>query len=223
MTRIGLFVTLIYVGGICLLRWDDLPELQTMPLNEFADFLSGIFGPLTFFWLILGYMQQQKELQQNTKALEMQAEELKHSVEQHKELVKTTQLQVETDRQSLEFEKVKHFQESLPVMTLSKTRWNSKQMNNKIKYSFEIKNSGAAATGISFKTEPYIERIEEFPKTQLLENGEQIKISWETNEQFPPPETISLTVLFSDLNANSHQKTFLLHKDSEAHYNISNI
>jgi Fe2+ transport system protein B len=57
-----------------------------MPLNNLGDFLAGVFGPLAIFWLILGFLQQGKELQQNTEALEMQADELKKSVNQEKNL-----------------------------------------------------------------------------------------------------------------------------------------
>jgi hypothetical protein len=35
-------------------------------------FLRCIFAPIAFFWLILGYIQQGKQLDQNTKALEQQ-------------------------------------------------------------------------------------------------------------------------------------------------------
>ncbi len=35
-------------------------------LNALGDFLAGIFAPVAFFWLILGYVQQGKRLDQNT-------------------------------------------------------------------------------------------------------------------------------------------------------------
>jgi hypothetical protein len=63
-------------------------------LNEFGDFLAGIFAPVAFFWLILGYVQQGKQLDQNTKALEqqeralqLQIDEMKENVEQQKNIV----------------------------------------------------------------------------------------------------------------------------------------
>lgn len=58
-----------------------------------GDFLAGIFAPVAFLWLILGYIQQGKQLEQNTRALEqqeqalqLQIEEMRESVRQQKEL-----------------------------------------------------------------------------------------------------------------------------------------
>jgi hypothetical protein len=62
---------------------------KAMELNELGDFLAGSFSPLAFLFLYLGYKQQGTELKQNTNALKLQAEELKNSVEQQTELVKT--------------------------------------------------------------------------------------------------------------------------------------
>ncbi|MDC4990929.1 hypothetical protein OHW12_15595 [Acinetobacter baumannii] len=55
--------------------------------NELGDFLAGVFAPLAFLFLYLGYKQQGFELQQNTQALNLQAAELKNSVEQQRLLV----------------------------------------------------------------------------------------------------------------------------------------
>ena len=108
MSIFGIIITAIYIGVILLFRWSSFPQLQTIPLNEFGDFFAGVFGPLMLFWLILGYIQQQKELRQNTAALELQADELKKSVEQHKELVKATREQVQADLKALELEQIRN-------------------------------------------------------------------------------------------------------------------
>ena len=82
----GLLVSVLYfvmLGAVIYFM-----ELGVMTSwNEFGDFLAGAFSPVAFFWLVLGYLQQQKELQQNTKALELQALELKNSVDQYREMV----------------------------------------------------------------------------------------------------------------------------------------
>lgn len=84
---IGFVVTAIYV---LLISWLLVPKfngLACLELNELGDFLAGVFGPLSLFWLILGFFQQGYELQQNNQSLRQQAEELRASVEQQKELV----------------------------------------------------------------------------------------------------------------------------------------
>ena len=69
-------------------------------LNELGDFLAGIVAPIAFLWLILGYVQQGKQLDQNTKALEqqeralqLQIDEMRESVKQQKELVQIQEKQ----------------------------------------------------------------------------------------------------------------------------------
>ena len=89
----GIGITVVWLAAI-LLFWFfgglKLPE----SLNELGDFLAGIFAPVAFFWLILGYVQQGKQLEQNTKALEqqekalqLQIDEMRESVEQQKNVV----------------------------------------------------------------------------------------------------------------------------------------
>lgn len=83
-------------------------------INELGDALAGIFAPIAFFWLILGYVQQGKQLDQNTKALEqqeralqLQIDEMKESVKQQKEIalinVKTLQSSYEKVRPEISY------------------------------------------------------------------------------------------------------------------------
>ena len=57
-------------------------------LNELGDFLAGIVAPIAFLWLILGYIQQGKQLEQNTKALEQQEKALQLQINEMREGVK---------------------------------------------------------------------------------------------------------------------------------------
>lgn len=89
----------IYLIGALLLvffRWKDV---QALRLNELGDLLAGVFSPLAFLWLVLGYLQQGRELEQNTEALRLQAHELKMSVEQQTELARVAREQLEVDRE----------------------------------------------------------------------------------------------------------------------------
>ncbi|RSO39267.1 hypothetical protein [Acinetobacter lactucae] len=99
-----IFLSLIlYLGGLIIyaaifnLVFSD--PRKPMPLNEIGDFLSGVFAPLAFLFLYLGYKQQGYELKQNTKALNLQAAELKNSVEQQEELVKATREELDLIKQ----------------------------------------------------------------------------------------------------------------------------
>ena len=96
----GIVVTVIWIAIIvCIYLFTGLEHPKS--LNEFGDFLAGVFAPVAFFWLILGYMQQGKQLDQNTKALEQQERALqlqihgmKESVQQQKELAEPIAVEV---------------------------------------------------------------------------------------------------------------------------------
>lgn len=52
-----------------------------LELNALGDFLAGTFAPLALLWLVIGYFQQGDELRQNSRALLLQAEELRQAAE----------------------------------------------------------------------------------------------------------------------------------------------
>lgn len=92
--KVGAWLTVLYLLGMATLvaiRWEDF---CAMKLNEIGDFLAGSFGPVAFLWLVLGYLQQGRELRLNSEALNLQAEELANSVAQQKEIAEATKTQV---------------------------------------------------------------------------------------------------------------------------------
>jgi len=66
-------ITVIWLGGIGL-TWIFGSLKSPESLNELGDFIAGVFAPIAFLWLILGYIQQGKQLDQNTRALTELAE-----------------------------------------------------------------------------------------------------------------------------------------------------
>lgn len=101
-------VTIIWIGFVGYL-WQYSGIEKPQELNGIGDFLAGAFAPLAFFWLVRGYYQQGNELQLNTKALFIQAEELKNNVEQQMEQVRiaTAQLEIFKEKESLEIKRIK--------------------------------------------------------------------------------------------------------------------
>jgi len=89
----GLWATVAYFLGPVLLlivfaKWPS-------GLNEWGDFLAGAFGPVAFLWLVIGYLQQGKELRNSSEALKEQARELNAAVHQHEQMVRVTEAQLE--------------------------------------------------------------------------------------------------------------------------------
>jgi type II secretory pathway pseudopilin PulG len=104
----GAFITVIWfliIVFIFLFTGLEHPD----SLNELGDFLAGIFAPIAFFWLILGYKQQGKQLEQNTKALEqqeralqLQIDEMRQGTKQQVELVQLQRQQLDEQHRTLE-------------------------------------------------------------------------------------------------------------------------
>jgi hypothetical protein len=93
----GLICSVAYIMLMvtyAMLNWDLVASLDP---NEIGDFLAGTFAPLAFLWLVLGFKQQGDELQNSARALWLQSEELRNSVEQQRQLVEVTREQLAVD------------------------------------------------------------------------------------------------------------------------------
>ena len=95
-------LTALYVGGAITIMGAKFDELIALKLNEMGDLAAGTFGPVAFLWLVLGYMQQGRELKLSSDALRLQADELKNSVEQQSIMASAALKQIES--QSLAFD-----------------------------------------------------------------------------------------------------------------------
>jgi hypothetical protein len=68
----GMFYLGTYIG------WSQFFD---QPLDSLGSFLEGAFAPLAFLWLVVGYFLQQKELSENTAAIQKQHIEMQKSSE----------------------------------------------------------------------------------------------------------------------------------------------
>ena len=105
--RFGVGITLLWLLIVALFA--ILGDL-TCPssLNELGDFLAGIFAPIAFFWLILGYIQQAKQLEQNTQALQQQEHALQLQIEEMRESVKQ-----QAESANLQYQQILNIHESV--------------------------------------------------------------------------------------------------------------
>lgn len=94
--------TALYVGGAILIMGARFDELIKLELNAIGDLSAGLFGPVAFLWLVLGYMQQGRELKLSSDALRLQASELKESVSQQVELNHITRQTLKNQNYALE-------------------------------------------------------------------------------------------------------------------------
>lgn len=222
MSIFGIIITAIYIGVIVLLRWSSFHELSTMPLNEFGDFFAGVFGPLMLLWLILGYIQQQSELRQNTKALELQAEELKKSVEQHKELVKATREQVAADLKSLAIEETRARKEAHPEFSILSSGWKMKT-GKKYNYEINILNSGKPASNVKFTTVPPIKQVDDSGVIAYIGTNKNQIVKWDSVVSGEAPTELKVIINCNDSNSSSYTKMFELLLNEHGHYELFGV
>lgn len=101
LKRVGFAGSAIWLGLILIYSVLARTEFGQLKPNEIGDFLAGVFAPLAFFWLVLGFFQQGSELRNSGRALWLQGEELRNSVEQQRQLVSVTREQLEFESNRL--------------------------------------------------------------------------------------------------------------------------
>lgn len=101
LLKAGWVLTITYLValliGIPVLRDLGLFGDEKLQLNTLGDFLAGIFSPLAFLWLVLGFYQQKRELS-------LQIAEMAQATKQFEEQTITAQqtLLYEREKQELE-------------------------------------------------------------------------------------------------------------------------
>lgn len=124
-TVIATALTIAWLAIGVLLIALNFESARSMPLNEIGDFLAGLFSPVAFLWLVVGYFQQGEELKLNTRALELQVNELKLSVEQQRELVEVTRADMAITKMAYELETEREIRKSQPLLQLSANSYSS--------------------------------------------------------------------------------------------------
>lgn len=101
---VGWVVTGVYLICVAVLVYYKRGTLSSLELNAIGDFLAGVFGPIAFLWLVLGYLQQGRELKLSSEALQLQAQELKNSVEQQTSMAQSAIAQIDSSRKALQLQ-----------------------------------------------------------------------------------------------------------------------
>lgn len=155
-------------------------KVKVLPVNELGDFLAGTFSPLAFLFLILGYLQTNKSLGQNSEAiaqqaeaikqqalsLQMQAQELKISneslkrqVEEMSKSVKAQQDMFYLAEQQYQDTKVEKAELNRPKLIFLGSNYSqSKEYNDAYYFRFNltIKNTGISIKDISLQSNFWI-------------------------------------------------------------------
>lgn len=142
---VGGVVTVAYLVGIAALVYMKRESLPGLELNAIGDFLAGVFGPIAFLWLVLGYLQQGRELKLSSEALQLQAVELKNSVDQQKEMVGIAGRQLEAELEKIIYEREQKLNALLPKMKFSAAVPSSGKYLDAV---IQVQNHGGTAENI---------------------------------------------------------------------------
>jgi hypothetical protein len=186
--------TVVYLGVLLVSRLSvggDLAYfLQHKPLNEVGDTLAGVFAPLAFLWLILGYLMQNQELKLQGRQLNLQLREIEL---QRQEMEKSNDTLIK-QQQALD----KQTQLLLSQNRAYFVHQGGRRSSNIFNYRFYNRGNTAInlcikANGVEVKTSPI---------TLLTKNGEFV-VEFDGNEI---PSQIQ--VFFDDFGGNQWQQTF---------------
>lgn len=211
LTILGVIVTIAYSISIAILMGDRVNQLRTIPLNELGDFLAGVFGPLAIFWLILGFLQQGKELQQSTQALELQAKELNNSVQQQKHLVEVSRLQMEAEVDSLKYERQKQLDVAKPRIVFGGI--GGITSHGRTNFYSEAKNFGGHIINVTLKADTNIELSPSV--IALWETNKEIRFEWRYING-DSKETANFLIRYTDSLGNRSEENYSIGINSES-------
>lgn len=173
-TVAGVVLTVLYIGAFVAYVIAQRRAFIEMSSADFGTFLSGVFAPLAFLWLVLGFFQQGDELRHSADALWLQGEELRNSVEQQRQLVAAQRDQLAFDRERLEAERQEIQRQSRPEFVFVSRGYSTS--GNITNVHLVVLNRGRACT--DFRME-----VEGQPMRQpLFQGGTEISLSIQTTE-----------------------------------------
>ena len=212
--RFGVLVSVLW---LLVMLWTALrrPDLAAaMEPNEWGDFFAGLFAPLAFLWLVLGYLQQGEELKLSTKALLLQAEELRNSVEQQRELVEVTRQQVEADREALRDQLRARREAAKPRFAIVNHGGNFSG-DGRGTYSLVIANAGSTVRRVIGVIDEPIKGNRTLIDVALLASGTEHSTSFSIVEPLPT-QPLTLRISYLDSDDNAGLSTFRVQPQSEA-------
>ncbi|MDB5890080.1 MAG: hypothetical protein JWP47_911 [Polaromonas sp.] len=191
LSKIGITLTVLWVTVIVLFLWFCRDNWPTK-MNEWGDFIAGVSAPVAFFWLVLGYFQQGQELRLSTKALRLQAEELKRSVEHQGELVAQGEKALERQMQVFNEESKRRRDAARPKFIPQPFFHSTAHADQPEQRSYRLLNNGNDATNVVLTlghelTRPDRDKI----KVNLLKRGEEACEFHVPERKLPVKVTIS--------------------------------
>ncbi len=209
----GGLATCFYMGFI--VGSTSMADFAVLKLNERGDFLAGLFAPLAFLWLVIGYFMQSSELKQNREALVIQAGELSNSVEQQTKMANVASAE-------LELLYLKEKLQSDPLFEIKEVY----QITYEDRLSIEVRivNRGALArAAFGDLLDPVIFQMD--PKFKVAEwktnRIHQVVFSCPASESFEHAIGAVFRLAYVDIAGNNHAYDFTLGKNEHNSIDMS--
>ncbi|MDP9511358.1 hypothetical protein Q7O56_20175 [Pseudomonas protegens] len=184
---VGSVTTVVYLVGVAVLVYVKRETLPGLELNAIGDFLAGVFGPIAFLWLVLGYLQQGRELKLSSEALRMQADELRASVEQQAIMAEAATRQLQSQQEVFDLQVWKHEREISPDFEF-KTFLNYMLPDGVVKSSMRIRNKGHSVRFVLFG----FERVIDVERELFFGDLESGTWSDDVDFKFHTPEALTI-------------------------------
>ena len=204
LTFAGFSLTIGYIVFVAWYWSDQSSSLAELKPNEFGDFLAGVFAPLAFLWLVLGFLQQGMELRNSADALWLQGEELRNSVEQQRSLVEVTREQLSLERAVLDAQREEIERTSIPFLEIQPS--GSRTHDGEIFYNFRLFNHGKSCTDVSVEWSDNGQK----GKWGTLSTGDNFELS--KKMKFDSDEVFDCIVCFIDSRGLRGEKSFTIEK-----------
>jgi len=208
LSKWGFGLTVIYLILLTWLISNRVGQLLTIPLNELGDFLAGAFGPLAIFWLIVGFFQQGKELQQSTEALKLQAKELNNSVLQQEKLAKVTNEALAFEKENVEYERSRNLESIKPFFTVVDavcSGWSNG--NGKTSFRINVINTGGEVLDVRLSAD---KESNLSPKQLDVWNKSSLRrVELYLERGLPRGKQVSLSVKFIDAESRAGEQVFI--------------
>lgn len=156
LTAASMVATLIYLATVAFLAQRHWSDLQKLNAEGLGSLLQGVFSPLAFYWLVVGYFLQRRELElqrHEFRANNVTQVEQQRAMDRQADLI-AAQLKVATNRANSELDAVFGF------------HWATSDQTNNL--SVAVKNFGATGYSVICETEPPYVVVNPYVASHLL-------------------------------------------------------
>lgn len=206
--RSGLALTGSWVLGWIIYVAINREAVGGLAPNEAGDFLAGVFAPLAFLWLVLGFFQQGQELRHSAEALWLQGRELQNSVEQQRDLVNVTREQLAFESARLAGDRAEIDRAAQPIFEVHAAGGTPAEDRAHRYFRFRMTNHGRNCTEFSATL---LGRV--VLREPVIPTGNSVDFT--VKMEVASEEVMALRLSYRDANLNPKSEEWSISKSSQ--------